>query len=94
MGIGVLYVCVCVDVLCVCECCVCVCVCGEGMRVQYVCVGVLVQAEEEKARRQQLVARLPNVKHLNGSRVMEEERLDAERAFIRLFLDSQQKPDR
>ena len=54
----------------------------------------LLQAVEEKLRRQQLVARLPNITRLNGSAVTESERVDAERAFIRLFMDSEEKPDR
>ena len=49
---------------------------------------------EEKLRRQQLIARLPNITRLNGSSITGEERLDAERAFMRLFLDSEDKPDR
>lgn len=52
------------------------------------------QAMEAKERRQLLVARLPNVTRLNGSPVTDEEREDAERAFIRLFMDSEQKPAR
>ncbi|KAK7497115.1 hypothetical protein BaRGS_00011645 [Batillaria attramentaria] len=49
---------------------------------------------EEKERRQLLVARLPNITRLNGSPVTAEEREDAERAFIRAFMDSDEKPER
>lgn len=49
---------------------------------------------EGKPRRQHLVARLPNVSQLNGSDITETEREDAERAFIRHFMDSTEKPDR
>ena len=48
----------------------------------------------EKLRREQLVARLPNITRLNGSGITESERIDAERAFIRLFMDNEDKPDR
>ncbi|KAK7105938.1 tubulin-specific chaperone cofactor E-like protein isoform X1 [Littorina saxatilis] len=53
-----------------------------------------LEEQEEKSRREQLVTRLPNIKRLNGSCVKEEERLDAERAFLRLYQDSHYKPDR
>jgi hypothetical protein len=53
-----------------------------------------VQDWEPKQRRQHFVARLPNIKQLNGSNVTETERDEAERAFIRYFMDSDQKPAR
>lgn len=49
---------------------------------------------EEKSRRQQLISRLPNIQCLNGTPVSECEREDAERAFIRLYMDSEDKPSR
>lgn len=49
---------------------------------------------EAKPRRQQLIARLPGLKKLNGSRVTETEKEEAERAFIRLYLDSDNPPAR
>ncbi|KAI8501421.1 tubulin-specific chaperone cofactor E-like protein [Branchiostoma floridae x Branchiostoma belcheri] len=49
---------------------------------------------DEKLRRQMVIARMPRVVRLNGSSVSEEEREDAERAFIRHFLDSEEKPER
>ncbi|XP_060596320.1 tubulin-specific chaperone cofactor E-like protein isoform X1 [Ruditapes philippinarum] len=54
----------------------------------------LVKDWEPKQRRQHFVARLPNIKQLNGSNVTETERDEAERAFIRYFMDSDQKPAR
>lgn len=49
---------------------------------------------EPKLRRQHLVARLPNIKQLNGSTISETEREDAERAFVRFFMDKTEKPNR
>ena len=46
-------------------------------------------------RRMMLVARLPNIQILNGGdRIPDNEREDAERAFIRFYLDEDQKPKR
>ena len=46
-------------------------------------------------RRMMLIARLPNVKILNGGDIIpENEREDAERAFIRYYMDSENKPER
>ena len=41
-----------------------------------------------------VVAYLPNITRLNGSRVQEQEREDAERSFIRRFLSAEVKPSR
>ncbi|CAG9861078.1 unnamed protein product [Phyllotreta striolata] len=41
----------------------------------------------EHERRQLLIARLPNAKTLNGGSISTEEREDAERAFIRYYMD-------
>lgn len=49
---------------------------------------------EEKSRRQQLISRLPNIQCLNGTPISDCEREDAERAFIRLYMDSEYKPSR
>lgn len=51
----------------------------------------------EHERRQLLIARLPNVEMLNGGGNIEhDEREDAERAFIRYYLDKPEsdRPDR
>ena len=53
-----------------------------------------IQGMEEKPRRQRVIAYLPKVERLNGSPVGTTEREDAERAFIRLFLDTEDKPQR
>ncbi|KAL5020308.1 hypothetical protein ScPMuIL_003200 [Solemya velum] len=53
-----------------------------------------LQQIEEKTRRQLIIARLPNIYRLNGSPVREEERIDAERAFIRKYMDLDDKPQR
>ncbi|KAK6173526.1 hypothetical protein SNE40_016958 [Patella caerulea] len=51
---------------------------------------------EDNLRRQLQIARLPNLTHLNGSHIQESEREDAERAFIRYYMDrdDNEKPDR
>ncbi|XP_072049675.1 tubulin-specific chaperone cofactor E-like protein isoform X4 [Amphiura filiformis] len=49
---------------------------------------------QEKERRQLCIARLGNVTRLNGSQVKDTEREDAERAFIRYYMDSATKPER
>lgn len=48
---------------------------------------------EKKERRQQMVARLPNLEKLNGTPISETEREAAERMFIRLYMDSEEKPE-
>ncbi|XP_071175636.1 tubulin-specific chaperone cofactor E-like protein isoform X2 [Mytilus edulis] len=53
-----------------------------------------IQTLPEKERRQNIVARLPNITKLNGSPVHEQEREEAERAYIRNFLDAESKPQR
>ena len=46
-------------------------------------------------RRMMLIARLPNIQILNGGdRIPDNEREDAERAFIRFYLDEESKPKR
>jgi hypothetical protein len=40
-------------------------------------------------RRQQMVARLDNIKRLNGSVITKSEREDAERAFVRAHLSKE-----
>lgn len=52
------------------------------------------QTFPEKERRQKIVARLPNITKLNGSPIYEQEREEAERAYIRQFLDEEVKPKR
>ena len=51
--------------------------------------------QDQVTRRQHMIARLPGVKILNGGdEISEFEREQAERAFIRHFLESETKPDR
>ncbi|XP_015924161.1 tubulin-specific chaperone cofactor E-like protein isoform X2 [Parasteatoda tepidariorum] len=45
-------------------------------------------------RRQHLIAYLPSVIRLNGSAILQKEREDAERAFIRHFLSKNERPKR
>ncbi|KAL4228756.1 hypothetical protein ACF0H5_011799 [Mactra antiquata] len=47
---------------------------------------------KEKERRQHLISRLPALEMLNGSPVSESERINAERWFIRHFMDDEVKP--
>ncbi|PIK40436.1 hypothetical protein BSL78_22719 [Apostichopus japonicus] len=54
----------------------------------------LLKKLKEKESRQLVVARLPHVTKLNNSPISEPEREDAERAFIRKFMDSTEKPKR
>ena len=49
---------------------------------------------DPKERRQQLIARLPDLKKLNGSRVTDTEKEGAERAFIRRYMDTENSPTR
>jgi len=49
---------------------------------------------EEKLRRKLIIARLPNVERLNGSRVCVDERDTANRAFIRHYVNADTKPPR
>ncbi|KPM06570.1 hypothetical protein QR98_0050470, partial [Sarcoptes scabiei] len=62
------------------------------------CQGLLVLNKLETAdeRRQHLIARLPRITRLNGSDISEDERVFAERAFIRWFItnESEEKPSR
>lgn len=53
-----------------------------------------LQEYKEDVRRKFIVARLPNIKKLNGSSVKTEEREDAERAFVRHYMDKEEKPQR
>ncbi|XP_021360837.1 tubulin-specific chaperone cofactor E-like protein [Mizuhopecten yessoensis] len=48
----------------------------------------------EKVRRQMIIARLPNITRLNGSPILDTEREDAERAFIRFYMDREDQPAR
>ncbi|XP_013411903.1 tubulin-specific chaperone cofactor E-like protein isoform X1 [Lingula anatina] len=54
----------------------------------------LLEDMKEEQRRQFLIARLPRINRLNGSKIQEEERDKAERAFLRHFMDSEEKPER
>ncbi|XP_070549076.1 tubulin-specific chaperone cofactor E-like protein [Ptychodera flava] len=56
----------------------------------------LLKKYPEVKRRPLVVARLPRVTRLNGSRVLDEERLDAERLFIRHYMKKkpEQQPQR
>ncbi|KAH3701455.1 hypothetical protein DPMN_076443 [Dreissena polymorpha] len=53
-----------------------------------------LEETEAFVRRQQLIARLPNVTQLNGSNISDTEREDAERAFIRLYMETDHPPER
>lgn len=57
---------------------------------------VLNQFESCETRRQHLIARLPQIKRLNGGDITEDERVFAERAFIRYYIsnESLDKPPR
>ena len=54
----------------------------------------LLKKYGEDERRKLLISRLPNAKKLNGSVVHESERDDAERMFIRYYMDDESPPDR
>lgn len=61
------------------------------------CQGVLVLNQlSQDVRRHHLIARLPKVQRLNGSDIPEDERVFAERAFIRWFItnENEAKPAR
>lgn len=47
---------------------------------------------EAKERRQHLISRLPQLKMLNGSPVTDTERESAERAFVRYYMEKEEKP--
>ncbi|XP_046552821.1 tubulin-specific chaperone cofactor E-like protein [Haliotis rubra] len=58
-------------------------------------VGIpLFEGIPDKKRRQLMIARTPNVVYLNGSIVPAQEREDAERAFVRHYMDGDNKPTR
>lgn len=59
-------------------------------------IRVLNKIESSDLRRQHLIARLPQIQRLNGSDISEDERVFAERAFIRWFLinETEEKPSR
>lgn len=57
------------------------------------CQGVLVLNQlSEDIRRKHLIARLPKVQRLNGSDISEDERVFAERAFIRWYITNENEP--
>ena len=51
---------------------------------------------DDGEKRHHLIARLPNIKRLNGSEILDDERMFAERAFVRYHLthDEVRRPDR
>ncbi|XP_041367409.1 tubulin-specific chaperone cofactor E-like protein [Gigantopelta aegis] len=53
-----------------------------------------LQKYKQKERRQLIIARTPNIICLNGSRIEALDREDAERAFIRKYMDADEKPER
>lgn len=57
-------------------------------------IPLLDEIDGDKEKRQHLIARLPNVVKINGTKVGEEEREDAERFFIRCYMDDQNPPKR
>lgn len=65
--------------------------------INILCVKQFPQEYTEHERRQLLIARLPNIQTLNGGGVISyEEREDAERAFIRYYMDKPEsdRPER
>ena len=54
----------------------------------------LVCEYSDQVKRQLLIARLPNIRKLNKTKVTEEEREDAERFFIRHYMDDEDPPTR
>lgn len=54
----------------------------------------LLEDLQEVERRQHLIARLPKATKLNGSDISQKEREESERAFIRYFLDKEDRPKR
>ncbi|GFQ75466.1 tubulin-specific chaperone cofactor E-like protein [Trichonephila clavata] len=63
----------------------------EDIRLQGIPV---LDALSELERRQHLIAYLPSVIRLNGSAILQKEREDSERAFIRFFLSEDERPKR
>lgn len=62
------------------------------MRVSVLKQSLMFQEYTEHERRLLLIARLPNVKTLNGGGVIDgEEREDSERAFIRFYMEKPEK---
>ena len=54
-------------------------------------IPLLIQYSDQE-KRQLLIARLPNIEKLNKTKIMEEEREDAERFFIRHHMDDENPP--
>jgi hypothetical protein len=52
------------------------------------------QKLDEKTRQQLTLAYLPALTHLNGGRITAAEKEDADRAFIRRYMDRDEKPTR
>ncbi|XP_031559801.1 tubulin-specific chaperone cofactor E-like protein [Actinia tenebrosa] len=57
-------------------------------------IPLMDEITDDKEKRQHLIARLPNVVKINGTKVGTEEREDAERFFIRCYMDDQNPPKR
>ncbi|XP_074601152.1 tubulin folding cofactor E like protein mlt [Brevipalpus obovatus] len=59
-------------------------------------IQVLQTINNPDSKRQHLIARLPNIRRLNGSEITDDERLFAEKAFVRWFLSNNDanKPER
>lgn len=57
---------------------------------------VLDSIDDDGEKRNHLIARLPKIKRLNGSEILDDERMFAERAFVRYHLthDQIRRPDR
>jgi len=66
--------------------------------VELRCIGckILDEFENLETRRNMLIARLPKIKRLNGSEIIDDERLHAERHFVRWFDEHKdvEKPSR
>lgn len=57
-------------------------------------IPLLESYEDDTLRRQLLIARLPNMRVMNGGLIQDSEREDAERAFIRYYKRDDEKPTR
>ena len=57
---------------------------------------ILSDIERGETRRHHLIARLPNIQRLNGSDISEDDRVFAEKAFLRWYVinEDREKPDR
>jgi len=59
-------------------------------------VNILHNIDGPECRRHHLIARLPNIQRLNGGDISQDERVFAEKAFLRWYVinDTEEKPQR